>query len=548
MGDFYDPDFALKDTDTIFRPLPYDPSVSAYYNGEHEIESEVKVKVTSLSGIRPLRELCAEVVAGLIDHVESLNNVPWNLAKEIWDNIKTPSASAVALFATDFPEEFAPFNKHLVYRDWKLCDSLRTSIRDGWFAMFLTSLDLSGTDLKDDLCTPISRLECLELLDISSTDITNDGLRNLCRSMVHSDRDGITGLPKCGLKNLAFLNINLDVILSRFPSLLIIGLNRTFVQRMGVVTKMKSFGWNELGKRVNAFPGFRGGVSSSALDTESVSSIASNELPLMIPSGPINERIQSVHSNQFFGTLEKAAKVNLKKERDDYFKCRVFRHDEIVSLSSLSTVEPAYRSVIEAAWALTQHVPDHLETRSACKEKLNPFNDLFDVIVGKSKLVKHRTMNPWYLPFNTKDFSFDNKEANDRLVSEIVESEIHGRLTLIRTEARRDMELRKALGPKNILTSAPQNSSQQSPPAEIAKKQSMSKMCQKRLEPAPALVTIKSNNKKPSSASIPDFGAFLELEKGFGKQPAPPLSSQQMKVIKSSNAKSGLFNLLSKNK
>ncbi|ORY49313.1 hypothetical protein BCR33DRAFT_713682 [Rhizoclosmatium globosum] len=529
MSDFYDPDFALKDTDTIFRPLPYDPSVAAQ----------------SSSGIRPLRELCAEVVAGLIDHVESLNNVPWNLAKEIWDNIKTPSASAVALVC--------PFNKHLVYRDWKLCDSLRTSIRDGWFAMFLTSLDLSGTDLKDDLCTPISRLECLELLDISSTEITNDGLRNLCRSMVHSDRDGITGLPKCGLKNLAFLNISmcsklngadLDVILSRFPSLLIIGLNRTFVQRMGVVTKMKSFGWNELGKRVNAFPGFHGGVSSSALDTESVSLIASNELPPMIPS----ERIQSVHSNQFFGTLEKAAKVNLKKERDDYFKCRVFRHDEIVSLSSLSTVEPAYRSVIEAAWALTHHVPDHLETRSACKEKLNPFNDLFDVIAGKSKLVKHRTMNPWYLPFNTKDFSFDNKEANDRLVSEIVESEIHGRLTLIRTEARRDMELRKALGPKNILTSAPQNTSQQSPPAEIAKKQSMSKMCQKRLEPAPAVVTIKSNNKKPSSACIPDFGAFLELEKDFGKQPAPLLSSQQMKGAKSSNAKSGLFNLLSKNK
>ncbi|KAJ3024722.1 UNVERIFIED_CONTAM: NineTeen Complex (NTC) component, partial [Siphonaria sp. JEL0065] len=552
-----------------------------YHEGSGDVVKEVRIKSQNAKGdIKSLRLLCAVAVAGLIDYVESLENIPWNLAKQIYDCIETPSPSAVALFAKDFPVEFGSNNSHLCYRDYKLCQPFIDHLRDGCFGFFLKALDLSGSDFNDDLCASVSRLEMLELLDLSSTEISNVGLRSLCRTMVHSEKDKTTGLPRNGLKNLSFLNISmcanltaqdLDEILSRFPSLLVIGLSRTYVERKGVVTKLKEkFGWVEAPKRVNFFPGFRGGVSSLEFDIENRdggnSSTAETKSPCALVTSPTTEGVQSVQSSKFFGTLLKATSRNLKQQRDDYFRCRAFKLDHEISKWTRQSMDPEYKSVLDSAWSLLQHQPpsnthpmdfysSHDINTQPDREPIDlpEFNDLYESIIGRSQLRKHRTMNPWYLPFNAT--TNENKSSTDTLVSEIVESEIHGRLCLMRSEARRDLELNKVVDALNVASAKRKLALMEN----NGKVNEMVKKCAKRLEPAPKTVTFKGCGQKGKDVSgcgsvggmvghLADFDAFLNLEKSFTGSPVETNRGLGATKAQSTLApgKSGLFKLLSK--
>ncbi|KAJ3060436.1 hypothetical protein HDU98_003586 [Podochytrium sp. JEL0797] len=592
-NDFYDPEFALKSSDTRVKAAPYDPSIVQYYRSlDRPQERSVKVKAfTASGGIKPLRDLCAVVVAGLIDQVESLANIPWPLARLIYTHIQTPTATTVSLFAADFPTEFTRFNTHLVIRNAKLSKHVREQLAVGWFGFFLKSLDLSGTDVGDDGCVGISKLEVLELLDLSSTSITNTGLRTLSRPMLYSSTNPTTGLPTTGLKHLAFLNLSacasltpkdLDDLLSRFPSLLVLGLSRTYVQRMGVVDKLKTKrGWVEVAKRVNVFPSFRGGIRSMALDAEKAKKAARPEPTAAADSSPpssttgsarpVEFNVSTQHGIQhitapddFFGTLSHSAAQNLKNQRDEYFQCRAYALDEEISRCACAAMEPEYRRVVESAWKLLHLAPEEEHepgwdsnlgpsTADSAAEKLPPFNDLYESVVGPKALPKHGSMAPWYLPFNIKTFSWDESSQNDRTVKEIVDSEIHGRLCLVRSEARRDLELRRVVEATRAAkeVAKPQGVDPCLTPGVAKKEAERVTRCLKRLEPSPKVVAMSKSSKKVK-VGLTDFNDFLNLEmtSGSGSGAVSPSSRSLSRGLVAKpevgKAKSGLFKMLSK--
>ncbi|KAJ3119135.1 hypothetical protein HK100_000467 [Physocladia obscura] len=557
MDGEFDPDTVLKDGDLRLPAPRYDPSYKHFHS------AAVAPKTVAATGKR-LRDMCISVVASRIDAVESLANIPWSIAAEIYLLVVNPSAATLVMFMSDFPVEFAVLNSHLVFRNYKINKNLADNLQDAWFAFFLRSLDLSGTDFSDDMCFGIAKLENLKLLDISSTNISNLGLRNLTRLMIHAEKDAISGLPQQGLRSLEYLNLSmchkleggkgLDDIINCFPSLLALGLNRTYIQRTSFVKNMiEKHGWIRIKNEVNVFPGFRGNVQLEAKPTSPLNTSAAclnSPTITLVPQA----KISAIQSNKFFGNSSYEA--TLKQQKETFFMKSCFKKDAEISHNACMQIPANYRCVIENAWSLLFILNNSIEICQATFEPplgeasvcdinetlrpLEPYNDLYNVVVGMGTLERNNSMAPWYLPFNKAQFMPEDTAAIEEIITKIVDAEIYGRLCIIRSHIQRDQELKKVVKALNedkisrAMFKASEISETAAKLAEIKKK------CAKRMEPSPKVVSTSIKRAKVESTAIPDFSEFLSQNSGKGG--IISFGSQ------SALAGSGLFKMLSRKK
>ncbi|KAI8618229.1 hypothetical protein BC830DRAFT_15763 [Chytriomyces sp. MP71] len=544
---FHDPDSSLKPTDQIYRAKKYDPTLAAKLNTKTVVESVVRVKARdcrSATGVASLKNMCARVVGNLIEHVESLAGLPANLAMLVHANVKTMSPETITMFMTDFPEEFGAFNAHLVFRDATISRILKDNLCDAWLGPFLRVMDLGGTDFGDELCIAVSRLEMLELLDLSGTKITSSGVRNLCRIMIHSDRNSKTGMPNHGLKNLAFLNLSLcsridgrdlDVLLARFPSLLAVGLNRTSAKQHGAVHRMMKNDWEVMPNEINVFPGWREptykSFDSSAFEgCLSLSSAKVNDLN-SIPAQP-----NTINSMNFFGNSRSRANSSNSKLTEAYFQYRAYQLDDHFTHKALAQLNPAYRSIVKMSRALIS------KSANSGGQDLPHQNDIYRVLVGERPPSQvHVGLRPWYLPFKPPANLHDREETG-RIVKEIVEAEVASRIQLVRTRATRDADLKNSMMAMEEMNSGVRTSKGVAGNTDTALV-NISKTCAKRMEPAPKIIPMGGGGKR-LKLDASDFGDMLNV---FQKPPtfsgggiAPTVSKP------SASSSSGLFKLLSK--
>ncbi|KAJ3250587.1 hypothetical protein HDU77_006497 [Chytriomyces hyalinus] len=500
MSEFYEPGSSVLSTDRISRARAYDPCLAAMLNAP--VDAVVLV-APGAAGIRSLKDMCVTVLSGLISNVESLAGLPLNLARCIRSNIRSMSRDTLVMFIRDFPDEFASANEHLVYRDYMIGTKLRQSLNDAWFADFLTALELSGTDFGDDLCLPVSRLEALELLDVSGTKITNSGIRTLSRILIHADKDVNTGLPLSGLKRLTHLNLSmcnkidggdLDTLLARFPALLAVGLSRIYLGYSNTLQNLNTkHGWECVSKQINVFPGFREGTYRTA-------NFAVYEEP-HVPD-PIHTR-GVARPDTFFGV---EIQRRLKKQMDEYFPMRAYQLDDQVHNKALQSLNQEFSSIIH-------------QGRRLCElDESRPLeNDLYKVAVG-SKTTEYRVnaLNPWYMPVQPPKH-LSNVHENKKLVQLLLDTETLSRVHLVRSKARRDLELKKFL-------QRPVNGSKETAlalgrPALVE----ISKRCEKRMESAPCVIPM-SSTKKPKLGLHPSQ-EFDDLIKDLSAKPKPSQTS-----------------------
>ncbi|KAJ3229967.1 hypothetical protein HDU78_008704 [Chytriomyces hyalinus] len=521
MSEFYEPGSCVLSTDRISRARAYDPSLAAMLNAP--VDAVVLV-APGAAGIRSLKDMCVTVLSGLISNVESLAGLPLNLARCIRSNIRSMSRDTLVMFIRDFPDEFASANEHLVYRDYMIGTKLRQSLNDAWFADFLTALELSGTDFGDDLCLPVSRLEALELLDVSGTKITNSGIRTLTRILIHADKDVNTGLPLSGLKRLTHLNLSmcnkidggdLDTLLARFPALLAVGLSRIYLGYSNTLQNLKTkHGWECVSKQINVFPGFREGTYRTA-------NFAVYEEP-HVPD-PIHTR-GVARPDTFFGV---EIQRRLKKQMDEYFPMRAYQLDDQVHNKALQSLNQEFSSIIH-------------QGRKLCElDESRPLeNDLYKVAVG-SKTTEYRinALNPWYMPVQPPKH-LSNVHENKKLVQLLLDTETLSRVHLVRSKARRDLELKKSL--QKPVTGSKETALALGRPALVE----ISKRCEKRMESAPCVIPM-SSTKKPKLGLHPSQ-EFDDLIKDLSAKPKPSQTSAPPMNKGNRKMGSGLFGLLSK--
>ncbi|KAJ3197339.1 hypothetical protein HDU82_001493 [Entophlyctis luteolus] len=151
--DVQEVDDRVLPSDKRFRAQRYDPSIAASFSqAAMALQQVVHVKgVCEDAPVKSLRTMCIEAVASKIENVESLANIPWSIAREIYDTVQHHTPYTLTLFADSFRDEFAERNSHLVLRNCEIPDSLIGHLNDGWMGAFLRVLDLSGTNFGDHM-------------------------------------------------------------------------------------------------------------------------------------------------------------------------------------------------------------------------------------------------------------------------------------------------------------------------------------------------------------------------------------------------------------
>ncbi|KAJ3191676.1 hypothetical protein HK101_007503 [Irineochytrium annulatum] len=248
-----------------------------------EIYEDGDLKVPPVR-VRSLREMCLEAVAKLINHVETLEGLPWDPFGHVLlfflRNGYGPDGAMengelrpdiMALFFNAYSDEFAE-NTYLALKGVEVPPTLISMLDRGLIGSTLRAIELSSTNLCDQMAPKFSRLP---LLDLRNTLLTNDGLRALARPVMQCKLNPITGLPIAGLIKLAYLNLSSCIgirdtdgrdssdslvgVLMRFPSLQAVDLSGcgVSVTSGSVFHMMRCCGWMPVPGAVELFPGFR---------------------------------------------------------------------------------------------------------------------------------------------------------------------------------------------------------------------------------------------------------------------------------------------------
>ncbi|KAJ3352819.1 hypothetical protein HDU83_007621 [Entophlyctis luteolus] len=509
--DVQEVDDRVLPSDKRFRAQRYDPSIAASFSqAAMALQQVVHVKgVCEDAPVKSLRTMCIEAVASKIENVESLANIPWSIAREIYDTVQHHTPYTLTLFADSFRDEFAERNSHLVFRNCEIPDSLIGHLNDGWMGAFLRVLDLSGTNFGDHMCLSVSKLELLQLLDISSTLVSNAGIRHLSRRLIHSNRDAETGIPCHGLRCLEYLNLSrcnnisnnhLEDTIVCFPNLLGLGLSR-MAQCSGFVESMISkHGWISLDNNVDLFPGFQD--SKFSFDGSNFP----NESDIVPPAPEGTSR--RISAERFFGPTRKQISM-IKEKRESYFRHITMKKSRDLSLTACKKANAGCRRVVEKAWALVSDFSLESQSQSPNGAVLSADNDLRDAVVTEPA-VQYNFVTPWFIPRNQEAAS-ENPEA---AIMDLIATEIHGRLNIVRTEVRRDFTLRKAVRDVRDGSHIEETS------GSVFALSQMKKRCAERMEPAPRLVKrFKANSQRWQVEDILDLGTDNASPAAEGTKP-----------------------------